>query len=230
MNQKKISLVIPCLNEEGGLKKILLHIPKIVDEVIVVDGNSKDNSVLVAKKYKAKVIIEKRRGYGLALRRGFNAAKNDTIIALDADGTYPFNAIPQMFNYYLNNKLDFLVACRFPLINKRALPLRNFFGNLFLTSITSYIFNFQITDIYSGMWIMSKKTWKQIGPKIRDNKWFFSAEIKIKAFTNKSIKFNEYWIELQERIGYTKAGNLWIHGIRILLHTIFEKVTLSRKN
>lgn len=222
-----ISLIIPCLNEEGGLKKILSQVPEVIDEVIVVDGKSTDKSVAVAKKYQAKVIIKERRGYGLALHTGFNAAKNDIIATLDADGTYPISALTTMYQYFKNNHLDFLVACRFPLRNKKALAIKNFFGNLFLASLTSYIFHYQITDIYSGMWLMSKKTWEQIRSTIKDNKWFFSAEIKIDAFMNKNIKFGEYWVELDERIGKTKAGNLWIHGVRILLQTIYKKVAIT---
>lgn len=227
MEKTGISLIIPCLNEEGGLKKILSQIPSNINEVIIVDGKSKDKSVSVAKKYKAKVIVEEKRGYGLALRTGFDAAKNDIIATLDADGTYPLTAIPDLYNYFIKNNLDFLVACRFPLRNKKALTVRNFFGNLFLASLTSYIFHYQITDIYSGMWLMSKKTWRQIRSIIKDDKWFFSAEIKIEAFMNRNIKFNEYWIKLDERIGRTKAGNLWIHGVRILLQTIYKKFTIT---
>lgn len=216
MTNKKISLIIPCLNEEGGLKAILPAIPKIVSEVIVVDGNSRDKSVEVANKYGAKVIITPEKGYGLALRTGFNAAKGDIIIALDGDRTYPVKVIPELYEYYVKNKIDLLIACRFPLKNHKSMEIKNFFGNLFFSSVVSLLFEYPITDACSGMWVMSQKTWRKLNPRIKSNQWFFSPELKIEAIKDKSISYDEQWIELSERVGETKAGNAWILGLKIL--------------
>ncbi len=216
MSRNNISLIIPCLNEEGGLKAILPTISKIVKEVIVVDGNSSDKSVNIAKKYGAKVIIQKKRGYGLALRTGFNAAKGDIIVALDGDKTYPMEEVPRLCEYFVNNKIELLTACRFPLKNRKSMEIKNFFGNLLFSAIVSLLFNYPITDVCSGMWIVSQKTWRTLDPRIKDNKWFFSPELKIEAIKDQNIIYDEQWIELRERSGKTKAGNPWILGLKVL--------------
>ena len=223
MIEKKITLVIPCLNEEKGLEKLLPTIPKIIDQVLIVDGNSQDNTAEVAKKYGAEVIVEPKRGYGLALRTGFNAAKNPILITLDGDGTYPIDQLEFMYNYFLDKDLDFLVACRFPLRDRRAMTVKNFFGNLLISSFTSLLFNYQVNDVCSGMWAMTKQSWNKLEPKINDNKWFFSNEIKIEAIKDAETAYDEFPIQLSVRAGQTKVGNVWLIGLRVLLQTFLKR-------
>ncbi len=86
------------------------------------------------------------------------------------------------------------------------------------------LFDFQATDVCSGMWLMNKKTWNQIKYKIKDNKWFFSNEIKIEALLNKKIKYDEFWIELKNREGFTKVGNVWFIGLSVLIKILMKKL------
>lgn len=218
----KISLIIPCLNEEEGLAKTLPKVPKLINQILVVDGNSIDNTRGIAKNHGAEVLIERKKGYGQALVSGFEKSKGNILLCLDGDSTYPVEKAEEMYKYFLDNDIDFLVACRFPLKHKNSMSVRNFFGNLFLSSITSLLFNSQVTDVCSGMWMMKKQTWKRMEGKIKNKKWFFSCEIKIEALKDKKIKYDEYWIELTERAGETKAGNPWLSGVKVLLR-IFAK-------
>jgi glycosyltransferase involved in cell wall biosynthesis len=230
-NEIKISLVIPTLNEEKGLYKLLSEFKKNkIKEIIIVDGGSKDHTISIAKKIKAQIITENKRGYGLALRTGFNHSNCEIMGCVDGDGTYPIGIIPSMVNYFKKNKLDFLVACRFPLKNKSAMAVNNFFGNILISSITSMLFNFQATDVCSGMWLMNKKTWNLVKNKTKNNKWFFSNEIKIEALLNKKIKYDEFWVELKNRRGNTKVGNVWWIGIDVLLKIIFKKLFSKKQN
>jgi hypothetical protein len=220
----KISLIIPCLNEEKGLAKTLPKVPKIIDQILVVDGNSQDKTREVAKSFGADVFIEKRKGYGQALISGFENASGNVFICLDGDSTYPVEDSEKMYKYFLENKVDFLVACRFPLKHKNSMSVRNFFGNLFLSSFTSLIFNYQVTDVCSGMLMMKKQTWEKMESKIKNKKWFFSCEIKIEALKDRKIKYDEYWVELTERAGETKAGNPWLSGIKVLLRIVGKRL------
>ena len=95
----KISIIIPTLNEELGIGKVIDSIPKMKDtEIIVIDGNSKDKTREIAQSKGAHVIIEKRKGYGRAYKTGFQNAKGDIIVTLDADDTYPADRIPYLVN------------------------------------------------------------------------------------------------------------------------------------
>ena len=112
---KTISAVIPCYNEEDGIQHVIEAMPTVVDEVVVVDNNSSDRTAEVAESLGARVIREKRKGYGRAYQAGLPAASKDVIVTLDGDGSYPPDEIPRLVDCLIDEELDFISACRFPL-------------------------------------------------------------------------------------------------------------------
>src|SRR4029079_4721832 len=82
---KRISVVIPCHNEEGGIAAVLAQMPSMVDEVVVVDNASTDRTGEVARGAGARVVFEARKGYGRAYKTGFAAARGDVIVTMDGD-------------------------------------------------------------------------------------------------------------------------------------------------
>ena len=95
-----VSVVIPCLNEEENVERCVLaaiaalRSADLAGEVIVVDNDSEDRSAEIAAAAGARVISERRRGYGSAYLAGFAAARGTYIVMADADLTYDFNEIP----------------------------------------------------------------------------------------------------------------------------------------
>jgi glycosyltransferase involved in cell wall biosynthesis len=87
--RRSVSVVIPAKNEARNIGWVLERIPSFVDEVIVVDGLSTDGTLEVAKMIVPDVVVvhEMRKGKGTALRAGFDAARGDYIVMLDADGS-----------------------------------------------------------------------------------------------------------------------------------------------
>src|SRR3990170_2388925 len=89
----KTTLIIPTRNEEGAIGKVLQEVPKnLIQQIIVVDGHSQDKTQAEVKANlrsgKYKLIIQKSKGYGGAFIEGFNRAKGDVIIMMDADGSH----------------------------------------------------------------------------------------------------------------------------------------------
>ena len=134
---QSITVIIPCLNEEQGVEKILRGMPEFVDEIIVVDNNSTDRTSEVAASLGAKVIREDVRGYGRSYKRGFADATSDLIVTLDGDHSYPVDALSYLLEAFLHLEVDFLNASRFPVRDRRAMSFKHKFGNL-VTSDSSF--------------------------------------------------------------------------------------------
>ena len=196
----KISCVIPCYNEEEGIKETLRIMPSYIDEVIVVDNNSIDRTDEIAKEMGAKVVFEKKKGYGISCKRGFLKAEGEIIVVLDGDGTYPRSEIAKLVDFMLENALDFVSGCRFPLKNRKSMCRRNIIGNEILTFFFCFLYRYKIKDSQSGMWVFKKSLLSKL--RLLSNGMPFSEEIKIEAL--KKGKFGECHIGYYERTGKTK--------------------------
>lgn len=195
-------MIIPCYNEEKAIGLVLSQVPKLVDEVIVVDNNSTDQTAAIAKQKGAQVKREKRQGYGYSIAAGLKSAKSDLLVVIDGDGTYPIQGVETLLSHMLKNKLDFLSTSRFPLADPKAMKLYSRFGNWVLTSVTWILFRFALKDSQSGMWLLTREAFRQLN--LKSGGMGYSEEIKIKALKNKKINFGEKHIHYQRRLGQAK--------------------------
>jgi hypothetical protein len=216
---KAISLVIPCYNEEEGLRQLLPKIPDIVDEVLIVDNASTDNTARVARELGARVVEEKIKGYGRAYKTGFKNATGDIIITMDGDGTYPPESITLLLYILFEEDVDFISARRWRSKSlQRKSPIR-IFGNIILSFTMAALYLCYIVDSQSGMWVFKKNVLPNL--KLSSDGMALSEEIKIEAFANKNIKTLEIPIYYGERVGTSKL-NIWRDGILNLLF-LFKK-------
>ena len=207
-NNLKLSVVIPCYNEEEGVRKVIERIPKLVDEIVVVDNNCTDRTAEVARALGAVVVAEPTPGYGAAYKRGLSAATGDVVITMDGDGTYPPEEIPRLVDMLVEKRWDFLSASRFPLADPRAMTRTNQFGNWVLTLTAMLLFFKPIRDSQSGMWVFRRA----VLPKLRltSDGMPFSQEIKLEALL-RVLRFGEAHIPYGARIGDVKLQK-WRDG------------------
>jgi glycosyltransferase involved in cell wall biosynthesis len=217
---QSITVIIPCLNEEQGIGKVLHAMPPFVDEIIVVDNGSTDRTAQVAASLGAKVITEELRGYGRAYRRGFAAATGDLIVTLDGDHSYPIDGVSYLLEAFLHLDVDFLNASRFPVRDSRAMSFKHKFGNLVLSLTTSILFFRWVRDSQSGMWVLRRSILEDM--KLEADGMAFSEEIKIEAIRNRRIRFGEIAILYSTRLGEIKLSP-WRDGIQNLAFLVRKR-------
>ena len=200
-----LSIVIPVVNEESGIKKTISAIPKkklseqgYDVEIIVVDGNSIDSTRNVAESMGARVISDGRRGYGRAYKTGFSEVKGDVIVTLDGDGTYPADLIPHCIEQLKEKNLDFITVNRFSDMENESMRASHRIGNKILSFTTSLLYSVNIKDSQSGMWIMTRSFIESID--LKSDGFPLSEEIKIIAFRYFKA------LELEGRY-YRRVGN-----------------------
>jgi glycosyltransferase involved in cell wall biosynthesis len=170
----KISAVIPTLNEEKNLVHVLPNIQQWVDEVILVDGHSTDQTVTVARELcpAIHIVMQEGRGKGDALRTGFATATGDIIIMLDADGSTDPSEIP-LFVGALLSGADFAKGSRFLQGGGTAdMPFYRKLGNLCFVCIVRLIFGGKYTDLCYGF----NAFWKRVLPSLDLNCNGFEVE------------------------------------------------------
>ena len=210
---QKITVIIPCLNEEQGIEQVLRQMPDFVDEVIVVDNGSTDRTSAVAASFGAQVIREDVRGYGRSYKRGFSQATGDLIVTLDGDHSYPPDAISYLLEAFLHLDVDFLNASRFPVRDRQAMSPKHKFGNLVLSFAMSILYFRWVRDSQSGMWVLRRSILDRMN--LVSDGMAFSEEIKIEALRHREIRFEEISIQYSSRLGEIKL-NPWRDGLRNL--------------
>jgi len=203
-----ISVVIPCYNEEDGVRQVLGRIPKVVDEVVVVDNNCTDRTAEVARSLGAVVVAEQTPGYGAAYKRGLKAATRDVIVTLDGDGTYPPEEIPRLVDELVDRNWEFLSASRFPLTDPEAMHLTNRLGNWVLTAAAAVLYLKPIRDSQSGMWVFRRSGLDRM--RLTSDGMPFSEEIKLEALL-RGLRFGEGHIPYGARVGEVKLQK-WRDG------------------
>ena len=209
-----LTVIIPCLNEEQGIERVLSGMPSFVDEVIVVDNASTDGTSAVARSRGATVIHENVRGYGRSYKRGFAHATGDVIVTLDGDQSYPVDALSYLLEAFLHLDVDFLNASRFPVRDRRAMSFKHKVGNLILSLAMSVLFLRWVRDSQSGMWVFRRSILKEMA--LESDGMAFSEEIKVEAIRNPRIRFGEISIQYSSRLGEKKL-NPWRDGVHNLL-------------
>ena len=218
-----MSVVLPCYNEEEGVRATLADMPALVDDLIVVDNNCTDRTAEVASAMGARVFVETTPGYGAALKAGLHAATGDVIVAMDADATYPRNFIPVLLDVMIEEGLDFISCDRTGHKAEEADSFLRVLGNLILNVGMFALFGVWLKDSQSGMWIFKRSILPRL--TLTSDNMSFSEELKIEAFTRRNIKARELPIYYKARVGESKL-NLWHDGFTNLLFLLRKRFGL----
>jgi glycosyltransferase involved in cell wall biosynthesis len=204
---KKVSVVFPAYNEEENIRNAVNDFlkQKYVDEVIVVDNNSKDNTAAEVKKTKAKLVHESKQGYGNAIQGGLKVVKADLIIIAEPDGTFDGKDVLKLLAY--SDDFDMVLGTRTSkeLIREGAnMGMFLKWGNWFLGKMIEILFNGpSLTDVGCTMRLIRKDALSKIQSQFTVGGSHFSPEMMILAITNK-LKVVEISLNYNQRIGTSK--------------------------
>ena len=224
--------MFPTINEEAGIGMTLDSINRSFFkdknwelEIVIVDGDSKDKTRDIAKEKGAKVILEKRKGYGRAYKTGMIQITGDIIVTGDADATYPFDKIHEYIQQLIDENLDFITTDRFARLHHGSMSVKHYFGNFILATTLRILFLINLRDSQSGMWIFKKEVLDKIKPiKDFNDGMPFSEEIKIEMFSNKQIKSKEIPSLLRAREGDVKIES-FSDGFKNLKFLFKKRIT-----
>jgi glycosyltransferase involved in cell wall biosynthesis len=220
-----VSVVIPCLNEAENIEScVTAALEAIVrmgvhGEVVVADNDSEDDSARLAEQAGARVVVERRRGYGSAYLAGFEASRGRYIVMADADLTYDFGEIPR-FVAALEEGAEMVIGDRMDNIQPGAMPwLHQYIGNPLLSGLLNLFFHTGISDAHCGMRALRRDVLPRLD--LRTTGMEFASEMVIRA-SKENLKISEFPIEYHPRGGESKLSSFrdgWRHLRFLLVHS-----------
>jgi glycosyltransferase involved in cell wall biosynthesis len=225
-SEPQISVLIPCLNEEEAVGKVVdqafegIRGSGRTGEVIVVDNGSTDASAEIAAAHGARVASEARRGYGSAYLAGLAAAQGEFIVMGDADETYPLQNLAPFVDR-LEAGDDLVIGSRFRgTIHGDAMPkLNRFVGNPILTGMLNVLFGVKVSDAHCGMRAMRRDAVEILD--LHSTGMEFASEMVFKAY-RRGLRVSEVPIDYFPRTGESKLnrfGDAWRHVRFMLLYS-----------
>jgi glycosyltransferase involved in cell wall biosynthesis len=164
-NNYRVSLIIPAMNESATLTSIIDSVPTYVDEIIVIDGRSKDNTFEIASNHPRvnKVLRQRSRGKGAALSLGFAMATCDLVAIIDADGSMDPAELKDFLNMF--PQAEIVKGSRSKKLGGTSADLTIFrdLGNRVLTKICNFWFKENWTDLAYGYAVVDRKALGKLG-------------------------------------------------------------------
>lgn len=164
-NNYSVSLIIPAMNESATLTSIIDSVPTYVDEIIVIDGRSKDNTFEIASNHSRvnKVIRQRSRGKGAALSLGFAMATCDLVAIIDADGSMDPAELKDFLNMF--PQAEIVKGSRSKKMGGTSADLTIFrdLGNRVLTKLCNFWFKENWTDLAYGYAVVDRKALGKLG-------------------------------------------------------------------
>jgi glycosyltransferase involved in cell wall biosynthesis len=222
-----VSVVMPCLNEAGAVGRCVqtawqtLKNMDVPAEVIVVDNGSTDGSPEIAAEAGARVVHERRRGYGAAYLRGFREARGTYLVMGDSDGSYEFTDIPRFIEPLARNECDMVIGTRLKgNIMPGAMPWSHrWIGNPILSGMLRLLFRTRISDSHCGMRAFTREAYEKM--PMRATGMEFASELVVNAL-RAHLRISEIPITYRPRTGESKLvgpRDAWRHVRFMLLYS-----------
>ncbi len=204
-----ITVVIPTLNEEQGIAKVIEELHSLgITNILVVDGYSSDRTVDVAKSLGARAIYQHGKGKTGALKAAVEHVNTPYMLVMDGDYTYDASSIERFLQHI--DSYDEIIGARVPVEDASMSKLHKF-GNAVITKVFNLLMNTNLSDVCSGMYMLKTDTMKEIDL----NTSGFDVEAEIAAQIASIGSVTEVPINYRARIGRQKLST-WRHGFRII--------------
>jgi glycosyltransferase involved in cell wall biosynthesis len=226
---KNIALIMPAKDEAAALPVVLSTIPRAVDQLLVVNNGSTDNTAEVASKCGAYVIEEPRSGYGRACLAGLKVLEKsppDIVAFADADGSDDLARIFDLMDPLLNEEADLVLGKRIP-EESGALSLQQRFGNRLATFLIKLLWGYRYEDL-GPMRVIKWASLQTL--EMSDQNYGWTIEMQIRAL-QRGLRIKEIPVPYRRRVagsskvsrnlsGSLRAGIkiIWVI-FRELLHT-----------
>lgn len=208
MGGVKVVAVIPALNEEGSIGRVVAAVPRdLVAEVVVVNNGSTDRTAEVASAAGARIVTERERGYGAACRAGLDAAADaDILVYLDGDASDQPEELANILGPVVRGQADLVIGSR--LMGRReagAMPPHAVFGNWLTARLVRLLYGVRITDLGSFRAIRRADL---VALDMRERTYGWPVEMIVKA-ARRGYRIREVPVTHRKRIGKSKvAGTL----------------------
>ena len=224
-NNSAISIVIATLNEEEGIGPTLEELRKVLDDpyVVVIDGNSVDRTVEIAKNMGADVLLQEGKGKGDAMFQGIKQLSSDVrfVVFTDADFTYPAEYVPKMIEVLEQNPdVGMVIGNRFNggyNFEKKAVINRFYLGNRLLAFAQHVMNGIKLDDPLSGLRVVRSEILEGWKPKSKG----FDVEAELNVLIGREgYKIVEISINYRRRLGEKKLKLR--HGLGIMKRILAE--------
>jgi glycosyltransferase involved in cell wall biosynthesis len=237
-SEAAVSVVIPAKNEAENIGWVLERLPSVVDEVVLVDGDSTDGTVSVAREIRPdiRVIPEEAPGKGAAIRSGFNAARGDFIVMIDADGSMDPSELERCLEALEDRRAEQGETSReaYPIVKGSRfttgggtddMELVRRLGNRVLLGLVNMLYGARFTDLCYGLFAFRRDQLQRL--ELCADGFEIETEIVVRAL-NAGIPIGEVpSYEAPRRFGSSNL-NTWRDGQRVLRTLLRERLGPDR--
>jgi hypothetical protein len=235
IRSQRVSVIIPALNEELAIGKVISSIPNWVDEIVVVDNGSTDCTARVAADCGARVVSERERGYGAACLKGIAVLhSSDVVVFLDGDFSDDASEMGTLVEPIVSGHVDLVIGSRVRgHCASGALTLQQRFGNWLACHLMRLIWGTTWSDL-GPFRAISTRTLHMLD--MRDRRYGWTVEMQLKAAVH-SLKCMEVPVSYRPRVGVSKISGTLVGSVkagvtilRLIAQSAFRRrVSLTRR-